>query len=54
MFNFLGLSRNDFTDISFEFSNFKNPYSAITMNDIKFNVYNDAACTDLKSFIPLS
>ena len=45
LFSFQGISRPDLTNIGFEFTNFKNPWSAITIQSIRVASYRSTDCS---------
>ena len=45
LFSFQGIKRTDLTDISFQFTNFANPWSAITIESIRVSSYKTPDCS---------
>ena len=43
-FSFIGIERPDLTNIFFTFTNFKNPWSSVTMNSVRVDSYNSPNC----------
>mmetsp|Transcript_22416 Transcript_22416/g.27591 ORF Transcript_22416/g.27591 Transcript_22416/m.27591 type:complete len:133 (+) Transcript_22416:494-892(+) len=45
LFRFHDIARQDLTNIFFEFTNFINPWSAITIKSIRINTYRSTDCS---------
>lgn len=44
-FRFQDINKQNLTNIYFEFENFKNPWSALTVQSIRINVFASVDCT---------